>query len=161
MKLRHMLVVSAIAAASVLVPVQAAPQDSPANNMQILRDKLKADKKLIVAANMDLTEAEAKAFWPIYDAYQKDLEDLNKRIHKTLKSYADAFNARKVSDATAKKIIREYLDTQHAETKLMQSYATSLNRAIPAIKTMRYLQIENKIRAIIKYDLAAEVPLVL
>lgn len=160
MKLRHMLVVSAIAAASVLVPVQAAPQDSPANNMQILRDKLKADKKLIVAANMDLTEAEAKAFWPIYDAYQKDLEDLNKRIHKTLKSYADAFNVRKVSDATAKKIIREYLDTQHAETKLMQSYATSLNRAIPAIKTMRYLQIENKIRAIIKYDLAAEVPLV-
>jgi len=155
-----MLVVSAIAAVSVLVPVQAAPQDQPANNMQILRDKLKADKKLIVAANMDLTEAEAKAFWPIYDAYQKDLEDLNKRIHKTLKSYADAFNVRKVSDATAKKIIREYLDTQHAETKLMQSYATSLNRAIPAIKTMRYLQIENKIRAIIKYDLAAEVPLV-
>ena len=160
MKLRHMLVVSAIAAVSVLVPVQAAPQDQPANNMQILRDKLKADKKLIVAANMDLTEAEAKAFWPIYDAYQKDLEDLNKRIHKTLKSYADAFNVRKVSDATAKKIIREYLDTQHAETKLMQSYATRLNRAIPAIKTMRYLQIENKIRAIIKYDLAAEVPLV-
>jgi len=36
--------------------------------MQILRDKVKADKRLVVAANMDLNEAEGKAFWPIYDA---------------------------------------------------------------------------------------------
>ena len=42
--------------------------------MQVLREKLKADKKLVVAANMDLKEAEAKGFWPIYDEYQKELE---------------------------------------------------------------------------------------
>ncbi len=37
--------------------------------------KLKADKKLLVASNMELTDAESKAFWPLYDAYQKDLAE--------------------------------------------------------------------------------------
>ncbi len=51
----------------------------PADNMQILREKLKADKKLVVAANMALTEAEAKAFWPLYEEYQKGLHQINDR----------------------------------------------------------------------------------
>ena len=59
-------------------PLRAA-QDKPADNMQILRDKLKADKKLLVASNMELTESEAKGFWPIYDEYQKELQKLNQR----------------------------------------------------------------------------------
>jgi hypothetical protein len=36
-----------------------AAQDKPADNMQILRDKINADKKLVVATAMDLTESEA------------------------------------------------------------------------------------------------------
>ena len=50
-----------------------AAQDKPADNMQILRDKIKADKKLVVATNMELTESEAKGFWPIYDAVSKGI----------------------------------------------------------------------------------------
>ena len=42
-------------------------QDKRADNMQILRDKIRADKKLVVATNMELTESEAKNFWPIYN----------------------------------------------------------------------------------------------
>ena len=45
----------------------AGAQDKPADNMQILRDKVRADKKLLVATNMELTESETKDFWPIYD----------------------------------------------------------------------------------------------
>src|SRR5262245_31892513 len=62
------------------------------SDMQILREKLKADKKLVVAANMDLTDAEAKGFWPIYDSYQTDLQALNERLKNTIQSYADAYN---------------------------------------------------------------------
>ena len=58
------------------------------DNMQILRDKIKADKKLVVAANMDLTESEAKGFWPVYEKYQKDLTSINQRIGKLIESYA-------------------------------------------------------------------------
>jgi hypothetical protein len=35
-----------------------------------------------------------------------------------------------------------------------------LGKALPATKVARYLQIENKIRALVKFELAAQIPLV-
>jgi len=87
----------------------AAAQDKPADNMQILRDKVKADKKLLVASNMELTESEAKAFWPVYDQYQKDLGAMNERMVKMIKSYADAYNAKSMTDDGAKKLTDEFV----------------------------------------------------
>ena len=55
-------------------------QDKPANNKEIVHEKLKADKKLIVGKYMDLTESEAKNFWPVYDEYQKDLQQIHERM---------------------------------------------------------------------------------
>lgn len=135
-------------------------QSAPADNMQILRDKIKADKKLVVAENMQLTESEAKGFWPVYDAYQKDLQAINMRIGTMLKSYADAWNTKSMDNAKAKKLMSESLAIQGDEVKLQQSYVPKLNKVLPATKVARYLQIENKIRAIVKYELAREIPLV-
>ena len=70
-------------------------QESEQMNMEILKEKIKADKKLVVASNMNLTDAEAKNFWPLYDGYQKELEQINQRLLTTVKSYADAYNAGK------------------------------------------------------------------
>ncbi len=140
----------------------AAPQDKPASdaNMQILRDKVKADKKLLVAANMELTEAEAKGFWPIYESYQKDLQALNERLSKTILSYADAYNNNKLTDQTAKKLYEEVLANDEDEVKMRKAYWAKLAGALPAKKAARYMQIESKIRALLRYELAAEIPLV-
>jgi len=130
--------------------------------MEILKEKVKADKKLIVATNMNLTDAEAKAFWPLYDGYQKELDQLNQRVGATIRSYADAHNAGKgmIPNETAKKLLKEALATDEAEVKLRQSYAAKLEKVLPATKVARYLQIENKIRAILKFELASQIPLV-
>ncbi len=130
------------------------------DNMQILRDKIKADKKLVVAVNMDLSETEAKGFWAVYDGYQKDLEKVNERIGKLILSYADAYNKGAVPNETAKKLLAELLDVEESELKLMRAYVPKLEKVLPEWKVARYIQIENKIRAIIKYELAAQVPLV-
>jgi len=135
-------------------------QDKPADNMQILRDKIKADKKLVVAANMELTESEANAFWPVYDAYQKHLQKINQRIIALLESYADDARKKSLTDDKAKKLIDEAIAIDQAEANIKSGYAPKLSKALPAIKVARYLQIENKIRAVIKYDLAQGVPLV-
>jgi hypothetical protein len=135
-------------------------QDKPADNMQILRDKIRADKKLVVATNMELTESEAKSFWPIYDEYQKDLHRINQRIANMLDSYADDFRGKSLTDDKAKKLINEALAIDQAEANLKSTYAPRLSKALPVKKVARYLQIENKIRAVLKYDLAQGVPLV-
>jgi hypothetical protein len=135
-------------------------QDKPADNMQILRDKIKADKKLLVATNMELTESEAKGFWPIYEEYQKDLQKINQRIANLLEGYAADFRSKSLTDDKAKKLIDDAVAIEQAEANLKSSYAPKLSKVLPVKKVARYLQIENKIRALVKYDLAAGVPLV-
>ena len=137
-------------------------QEATQMNMEILKEKIKADKKLLVANNMNLTDAEAKNFWPLYDGYQKELGQINQRLVTTIKAYADAFNAGKgeISNDQAKKILDDALAVEEAEVKLRQSYAAKLGKALPATKVARYLQIENKIRALVKFELAAQIPLV-
>jgi hypothetical protein len=129
-------------------------------NMEILRQKLKADKKLVVAANMPLSDAEAKSFWPVYDAYQVELEQINRRLLATIKAYADAYRMGNIGDELAKKLLAEWLAVEEAESGLKRAYIPRLEKVLPGAKVTRYLQIENKIRAIVRYDLAAEIPLV-
>jgi hypothetical protein len=153
-------IVAVIAAlALALMASTASAQDKPANNMQILAEKIKADKKLVVADNMTLTESEAKAFWPIYDAYQKDLAQLNGRLYQLIETYADYYNNNTLTDAKAKELTEGAMAIETAELDLKKSYLPKLYSALPAVKVARYIQIENKIRAIVKLELAAEVPL--
>jgi polyhydroxyalkanoate synthesis regulator phasin len=141
-------------------PAPALSQDKPADNMQILRDKVKADKKLLVAANMDLTESEAKGFWPVYEGYQKGLSAINQRIAKLIESYAADYRADTLTDEQAKKLTDELVAIGKAEADLQASYVPKLSKVLPPKKVARYLQIEGKIRAVVKYELAAQVPLV-
>ena len=144
-----------------LTAVPAFAQDKPADtNMQILLEKVKADKKLVVAANMDLTELEGKAFWPIYEAYQKDLQVINDRLGKTILAYAEAYNNKTLNNTQAKQLTDEVLALDQDEIALRKTYAVRLGKAIPGTKVARYLQIENKIRAAIRYELATGIPLV-
>jgi len=145
-------------AVATLLVLPAAAQT--ASDMQILAQKIKADKKLVVAANMELTENEAQGFWPVYEAYQKDLQGINKRLIGTIMSYAEAYKKGPVSDETAKKLINEAIAIEDAEVKLKRSYVPKLEKVVPGMKVARYLQIESKIRAIGKYELAAQIPLV-
>ena len=133
--------------------------DKPADTMQILRDKLKADKKLVVAGNMELTEAEAKGFWPVYEEYQKELHKLNDRLAMTIVAYAKEFNAKSLTDDKAKKLLDDYLAIEEAEVKMKRAMVPKLSKVLPGRKVARYMQIENKIRAIVKYEIASEVPL--
>ena len=130
------------------------------SRMEIIREKIHADKRLLVSINMTLTAAEEKAFWPIYDAYQKDLHGINGRLAKLINDYALAYNKGAVLGDTAKKLLDEMIAIELAEAKLKPSYASKLGKVLPAAKVARYLQIENKIRAIIRYDLAGGIPLI-
>jgi hypothetical protein len=145
---------------AVAFPVPAWTQDKPADNMQILRDKIKADKKLLVAANMELTEPEAKAFWPVYEQYQQDLAAINQRIGKLIESYAADYRANSMTDEGAKKMIAEFVAIEKAEAAMKESYVPKLSKVLPPKKVARYMQVENKIRALVKYELAGEIPLV-
>jgi hypothetical protein len=88
------------------------------------------------------------------------LEKINRRIGSLLESYADDFRNKSLTDDKAKKLINEAVAIDRAEGDLKTVYAPKLSKVLPARKVMRYLQIENKIRALVRYDIASGVPLV-
>jgi hypothetical protein len=107
---------------------------------------------------MQLTEAEAKAFWPVYDQYQDELVLLRTRTAKLIKDYVDAYE--KMTNDTAKKLLDEFTSIEALGPKLREAYLPKFRKALPETKVARYYQIENKIQAALMYELAATIPLV-
>ena len=134
--------------------------DKPASNLEIIHEKLKADKKLIVAKYMELTESEAKKFWPVYDEYQGDLQKSNERLLRLLESYAADYKNKSLTDEKAKKLLDDWIALEQDDGKRRSTFAPKVLQALPPKKAARYLQIENEYRILLRYDLAATVPLV-
>ncbi len=149
--------VLAIIGLVIAMTVPGRAQDKPADNMQIVLEKIRADKKLLVAENMQLTESEAKAFWPVYNQYQDELFLLRSRTVKLIKDYADAYE--KMNNERAKKLMDEYITIETLGPKLRQTYLPKFRKVLPEVKVARYYQIENKIRAALMYEIGANIPL--
>lgn len=132
-------------------------QDKPADNMQFVLEKIRADKKLFVAENMQLTEAEAKVFWPVYDRYQDELFLLRTRTLKLITDFVDAY--RNMTSNTAKKLLDENMVIESLGPKLRLAYLPKFRKVLPEVKVARYYQLENKIQAALYYELAARIPL--
>lgn len=139
-------------------PFLVSAQDRPADNMQLVVEKVRADKKLLVAENMQLSEADAKAFWPVYEQYQNELFLLRARTMKLLNDYAEAYE--KMVNETAKNLLDEYMTIESLGLKLRQTYIPKFRKVLPDVKVMRYYQVENKINAALIYELAAKIPLI-
>lgn len=128
-------------------------------DVDALLNKIKAEKRNMVAANMHLTAAEEKQFWPLYDSYQDNLGLINERLARTIARYAETLEQGPLAETTAKELLEESLAIEEAEVALRQSHADQLSRVLPASKVARYLQVENKIRSALKFGLARGIPL--
>jgi hypothetical protein len=151
------IIAAVLTAVLALVVGQAISQDEETETMQILREKIRTDKKLLVSVNMNLTDAEAEVFWPVYDSYQGALGELVDRSIKLI----DEYNAHylDLSDDAAEKLIDDYLAIEADRQNLREAYLPLFSKALPYKKVFRYYQIENKILAVVNYELARGIPL--
>ncbi len=138
---------------------QAAAQENRADNMQFVIEKLQADKRLLVAENMELTESEAKSFWPVYDQYQQELFLLRARTLALINAYAQAYNTT-MTDDKARALLDEMLAIESLGLTIRQVYLPDFRKVLSDVKVVRYYQIENKLNAALMYKLAADIPLI-
>ncbi len=127
-------------------------------DMQVLKSAAAADKKGLMASTLDLTPAEAKKFWPLYEAYQRSLDAANRRRSAALEGVIGM--NKPMTDLYARNLSNELTAADEAEIKARRTMQNRLLRALPAKKAARYLQLEAKIRALQAYDIAATIPLI-
>jgi hypothetical protein len=126
--------------------------------LDILRDTIRANKRAFVAVNLRLTDDEAGRFWPIYDRYDGELRTINDRVVKLLDEYSSSFP--NLSDDRAAALIGDYLGAEADRAQLRRTYLPEFSKALPGRKVARFYQLENKMEAVLRYDLASRIPVV-
>ena len=149
-----------IAPALMLLLLAAAPAlaEEKTDSMEALRDAIQADKKAYISEYLHLTQAEGKEFWPYYNSYQFDLQKVNERLVKLINDYSKTYQ--NMSDQDAVKMVNEYLAIERDQLKLKELYFRTLRKTLPVKKVTRYMQLENKINALVRFELAKKIPLV-
>lgn len=124
----------------------------------VLLESIRANRRALVAVNLQLTAEQAAAFWPLYDRYQQDLNASGDRLKVLIDDYIAHF--RDLSNEKAMQLIEEYLATEGERLKVRRSYLPEFAKILPGRTVARFYQIENKMDAVIRYDLAATIPVV-
>jgi len=140
-------------------PGYSAEEAASVAEMHALETEIGPEKRAFIEEQLELTPQEAAKFWPIYDAYQEALRAFNQRRLDNILKYARAYNADALDDKTATAIAEEALDLEIDEAKQMEHTFHKLKKVVPAVEAVRYLQVESKLRAIVRFEQAAQVPL--
>jgi len=125
---------------------------------EILISTIRANRKAMVAVNLQLTDDEAVKFWPVYDRYQKESNAVGDRLVALVEDYTASFAD--MSNDKAMKIVEDYLAIEADRVEVRRSYVDEFSKSLPGRKVARFYQIENKMNAVLLYDLAATIPVI-
>jgi outer membrane PBP1 activator LpoA protein len=155
---RRIAALTFVAGLLVTAPAWTQGKASDVTDMQALQAAVRADKRGYVASTLALSDAEAKKFWPIYDAYQRSLEQANRQRSVALVNVVG--QGQTIGDRHAKNVLKELVAADELELKARRTMRDRVLSALPASKAIRYLQLEYKIRAAQDYDLATTIPMI-
>ncbi|TAL05353.1 MAG: hypothetical protein EPO07_03625 [Verrucomicrobia bacterium] len=149
------LVIAGVLAALAVCPTQA---QTAVDGVEVARATIKADRKTVIAENMQLSETEGKAFWPLYREYRHDMEKANDELVKLVLEYADLFP--NVPEDRAKDMLKRYTKMESQLVTLRVKHLKKIGTVLPATKTLRFAQLENRLDLAVRLGMAASIPLV-
>ena len=153
----------AVVFATIAFPLVASSQDDSVQaqsthaEQQQLIAQIQADKHTIVLKTLALDDAQVEAFTPIYDQYQVERKKLFDRAVDLLEMYASNYES--MTDDAAKKILKDWFALQDDEVALTRKYAKQLEKVLPPVKVVRFVQIENKLDTVLQMKVVANIPL--
>jgi hypothetical protein len=126
--------------------------------IEALRSDIRTHMRRIVEVNMQLTEKEAAAFWPIYDRYDNDMSKLNFERSSIYGFYAD--NYRTLTDEQARDLIRRMNYVDRRKLSIDERYAREMAKALPVKTVLRFFQIERQVDRLVALKIMSGIPLV-
>jgi len=149
------LVLTLIVAAS---PLASVAQDATTSaDEQILIKQIQTNRRGVYAEYLKLTDAESKAFWPIYDEYEAQSKKLVDRYLAMLNDFAAKYDT--LTDAEAAEMLKERLAIERKRLDLKVKYTDRIAKVLPGLKALRYAQIESRIENLTQRNLYTLIPL--
>lgn len=158
MRLAPLALALCMTAFPLALPAQdAEPAAVPKADEQVLLNRVMNDKRSVYAHNLDLTDSEGKAFWPIYDEYEAKVKKLDDRFLSLVNEFAEKYDT--LTDADAKSMLDEKMAIEQKRMDLMQAYTKKVEGVLPAKKALRYSQLETRIQILVRTNVYSLIPL--
>ncbi len=145
------------AAALVGLVATVATAQTVTDTLEVTRQSVESQRRILVAGALPLAGAEADAFWPLYDAYEKERRPLDERANKLVADFLAS--AASLTDAQAKAMVEEALEVEEGRVRMRRAWLARMLKAIPPRKVARFFQIDNKLDAVVRADLTKQIPL--
>jgi hypothetical protein len=130
------------------------------DHIEFTRWSIQSERKAAVENNLQLSEQEGKAFWPLYDDYRAAMSKVGERTVKLITDYADAYTQNSLTNEQALRMLNDYVSIETDKLKVKKRYLKRFENVLPPKKLARFFQIDNKMDAFINAAIAKEVPLV-
>ena len=128
------------------------------DDIAVLRQDVQTDKTEIITRNMNFTEEQAKAFWPVYRDYAHEQQVIGDQRVALIKDYA--MNYDKIDDAQAASYISRALKYEDESLQLRKKYVEPFTKAIGARQTARFYQVDNRLTLLTNVQLAGLLPII-
>jgi hypothetical protein len=132
-------------------------QSATDHDVELLRKDLRSQKKQIIAANMDLTDAEAEKFWPVYDRYAAELARIYDTKIALVEEYLDNYNTMSGDDAEV--YLRRRAAVEEDVMQLRLKYVPEFRKVLSGRQAALFFQIEWRLDLLINLQLA-QTPLI-
>ncbi|WP_457597127.1 hypothetical protein [Hydrogenimonas sp.] len=129
----------------------------PNDETQLVMLSKMAQKKAIVLATMDLHGKKKDEFGKLYDEYQEQMARILAEQLNVVVNYAK--NYKNLDNATAKKLIDEWMKTKEAALKLQREYIKKFEKFLSPAEVIRYMQVENRFQILRMAEISDLVPL--
>ena len=147
----------ALAVLALVLAAGAARAQTVKETLEVTRQAIESQRRVLVSGALPLTDAEANAFWPLYDDYEKERRPLDEQANKLVADFLAG--AATLTDAQAKAMVEKALEVDAGKLRVRQAWLGRMLKAIPPRKVARFYQIDNKLDSVVRADLAKQVPL--
>ncbi len=128
------------------------------DELQMIKDYLKTEKKDLVKEYMKLDEAQSAKFWPLYDEFQGARRSLSQERLQIIKDYGAQFSG--MTDDQASSLVKRIFKNDKAYTKLQEKYFKKFSKTISPIKAAQYMQMEEYFRTMIRAEIQDAIPFI-
>jgi len=129
-----------------------------AQEANLIRELFNAEKKAVVGDFLELSDADAAKFWPLYEEYEAARRSIADSRISNLKKYADQYA--NLTDDQADALVQNSLKNMKASDKLQAKYYKKIKKALSAKQATSWLQLEEYIQTALRMDLLDNIPFV-
>ena len=151
-----MFLMSAAAGIAQTAPAEYKPLTD--DDIRLMRQDLQSIKSDVIRHTMLFSEAEDKAFWPVYNEYAGAQHKIADKRLAVIMDYAKHYDT--LTDADASSLTQRMLQVEDDTLALRKTYLPKFETVLGAKRAAKFYQVDNRLSMIVNVQLASEIPLI-